>query len=132
MEKRQLGRSGIEVSELCLGCMMFGTQLSKEESFHQLDRAYEGGITFYDTAEMYSVPPSPEVQGLSERVLGEWINSRGLRDKVVLASKVVGRSTLLPYIRESGELPRPVIPGKHGPGQTPFSGIGSARPPEGT
>ncbi|MEM1198576.1 MAG: aldo/keto reductase [Pseudomonadota bacterium] len=105
MEQRQLGRSGIAVSELCLGCMTFGTQLTKEESFHQLDRAFEAGITTYDTAEMYSVPPGPEAQGLSERILGEWINARGLRDQVVIASKVAGRSSLLPYIRKSGELP---------------------------
>lgn len=105
MEQRALGRSEIMVSELCLGCMMFGTQLTKEESFHQLDRAFEAGITTFDTAEMYSVPPSAEVQGLSERILGEWISARGLRNQVVIASKVVGRSSLLPYLRESGELP---------------------------
>ncbi len=105
MEQRALGRSDITVSELCLGCMMFGTQLSKEESFHQLDRAFEAGITTFDTAEMYSVPPGPDVQGLSERILGEWINARGLRNQVVIASKVVGRSTLMPYIRKNGELP---------------------------
>ncbi len=105
MEQRALGRSDITVSELCLGCMMFGTQLTKEESFHQLDRAFEAGINTFDTAEMYSVPPSAEAQGLSERILGEWINARGLRNQVVIASKVVGRSTLLPYLRESGELP---------------------------
>ncbi len=105
MEQRALGRSDILVSELCLGCMTFGTQLTKEESFQQLDRAFEAGITAFDTAEMYSVPPGPDVQGLSERILGEWINERGARDQVVIASKVVGRSTLLPYIRSSGELP---------------------------
>lgn len=51
--------------------MMFGTQLSKEESFHQLDRTYEGGVTFFDMAEIYSVPPSAEVQGLAK---GYWAN----------------------------------------------------------
>lgn len=105
MEQRALGRSGIMVSELCLGCMTFGTQLTREETFQQLDRALEAGITTFDTAEMYSVPPGPEAQGLSERLLGEWINERGVRSQVVIASKVVGRSTLMPYIRESGELP---------------------------
>ncbi|MEM8688729.1 MAG: aldo/keto reductase [Pseudomonadota bacterium] len=105
MEQRKLGRSGLVVSELCLGCMTFGTQLTKEECFHQLDRAFEAGITTFDTAEMYSVPPGPEAQGLSERILGEWINARAVRDQVVIASKVAGRSTLLPYIRKSGDLP---------------------------
>ena len=71
MEQRALGRSGIMVSELCLGCMTFGTQLSKEETFRQLDRALEAGITTFDTAEMYSVPPGPDAQGLSERLLGD-------------------------------------------------------------
>lgn len=105
METRRLGRTDIDVSILCLGCMTFGTQLSKEQSFQQLDRAFEAGITTFDTAEMYSVPPGPEAQGQSERILGEWIRDRGVRDQVVVASKVVGRSTLLPYIRKSGELP---------------------------
>ena len=82
MQQRALGRSEITVSELCLGCMTFGTQLSKETSFRQLDRAFEAGITTFDTAEMYSVPPGPDVQGLSERILGEWINARGLRNQV--------------------------------------------------
>jgi len=60
MEKRRLGRSGIVVSEICLGTMTFGSQLDERESFAIMDHAHEAGIDFFDTAEIYPVPPKAE------------------------------------------------------------------------
>jgi aryl-alcohol dehydrogenase-like predicted oxidoreductase len=70
--------------------MTFGGQTAQEDALRQLDLAYEAGITFFDTAENYPTPISPETQGRSEEILGHWVGSRRLRDKVVLATKVAG------------------------------------------
>ena len=73
MEKRRLGTSGIVVSEICMGTMIFGTQANKEESFRIMDASVEAGIDFFDTAEVYPVPPSEELAGLTETWMGEWL-----------------------------------------------------------
>ena len=93
IEMRQLGRTGIEVSSICLGTMTFGQQNTEAEGHAQMDRAVEAGINFLDTAEMYSIPPKAETQGSTERIVGSWLAARGNRDKIVLATKVSGRST---------------------------------------
>ncbi len=90
MHYNPLGRTGIEVSRICMGCMTFGEQNTEEESFALLDQCMDGGVNFYDTAEMYSFPSSPETQGDSERILGSWIAARGNRDKVIVATKITG------------------------------------------
>ena len=90
MEYKQLGRSGIGVSAFGLGVMTFGGQTPEEDAFRQLDRAFEAGITLFDTAENYPIPISPETQGRSEQVLGRWIARRGVRAQVVIATKVAG------------------------------------------
>lgn len=100
MEKRRLGHTNIDVSCLCLGTMMYGDQMDEAEAFAQMDACIDRGINFFDTAEMYTVPPKPETRGHSERIVGDWIKKRGMRDRVVLASKVVGRSPML-WIREN-------------------------------
>ena len=64
MEKRRLGTSGIVVSEICMGTMTFGTQADKEESFRIMDESMEQGIDFFDTAEVYPVPPTEELAGI--------------------------------------------------------------------
>jgi len=104
MDKRRLGRTDIETSSLCLGTMMFGTQLDRAESFRQMDVCIEAGINVFDTAEIYSIPPSAEHQGLSERIVGDWIRERGVRDQIVLATKVSGRSQAT-YLRAGGTKP---------------------------
>lgn len=93
LEYRPLGRTDIKVSSVALGTMTFGQQNTEAEGHAQLDFALDHGITFIDTAELYSIPPKPETQGSTERVIGTWLKARGNRDKVVLASKVVGRSS---------------------------------------
>lgn len=90
MEYRQLGRSGLQVSAYGLGVMTFGGQTPEDDALRQLDMAHEAGITLFDTAENYPTPISPETQGRSEEILGRWIAARGLRDKVVVATKVAG------------------------------------------
>ncbi|MFG1378607.1 aldo/keto reductase [Xanthobacter autotrophicus] len=92
MEYRPLGDTGIKVSSLALGTMTFGQQNTESEGHAQLDRARDHGINLIDTAETYSIPPKPETQGSTERIIGTWLKARGGRDKVILASKVVGRS----------------------------------------
>jgi aryl-alcohol dehydrogenase-like predicted oxidoreductase len=99
MEYRQLGRTDINVSAICLGTMTFGKQNTESEGHLQLDRALEAGINFIDTAEMYPVPPEAETQGLTESYIGSWLAKRGSRDKVIIASKVVGSADWLPYMR---------------------------------
>ncbi|WP_447927166.1 NADP(H)-dependent aldo-keto reductase [Vreelandella sp. EE27] len=90
MQTRPLGRTGLDVSRLCLGTMTYGEQNSEAEAHEQLDRAVAFGINFIDTAEMYPVPPKAETQGLTERYVGSWLKARGARDDVVLATKIVG------------------------------------------
>lgn len=89
MEKRRLGKSGIVVSEICMGTMTFGTQADKRESFRIMDESVESGIDFFDTAEVYPVPPTAELSGLTEEWVGEWLKSKP-RESVILATKVAG------------------------------------------
>ena len=89
MEKRRLGTSGIVVSEICMGTMTFGTQADKEESFRIMDASVEAGIDFFDTAEVYPVPPSEELAGLTETWMGEWLENVP-RESVIIASKIAG------------------------------------------
>jgi len=102
MEYRRLGRSDIRVSSLCLGSMTWGEQNSEAEGHAQLDRAFDRGINFIDTAEMYAVPTRAETQGESERIIGSWIAGGAVpRDRIVLATKVAGRSDRFTWIRGS-------------------------------
>ncbi len=100
MEYRQLGRSDVVVSALCLGTMTWGTQNSEAEGHEQMDYAFERGINFLDAAEMYPVPPGPETYGRTETIIGSWLKTRGNRDKVVVATKVAGPDERLTYIRD--------------------------------
>jgi aryl-alcohol dehydrogenase-like predicted oxidoreductase len=94
MKKRKLGKTGLEVSEICLGTMTWGQQNTESEGHQQMDYALDKGINFFDTAEMYAVPPKKETQGSTERIIGSWFKERKSRDKVILATKVSGRSPL--------------------------------------
>ena len=100
MDYRPLGRSGIEVSAICLGTMTWGTQNSEEEGFAQMDLAVDRGVNFFDAAEMYPVPPTAETQGRTEEIVGNWLQSRKCRDKIVLATKVTGPGPRFSYIRD--------------------------------
>ena len=93
MKYSKLGNTDIDISRICLGTMTWGEQNTRDEAFAQMDMAVDMGINFFDAAEMYPVPPRPETAGLTEEYLGDWLKARGARDKIVLATKVTGRST---------------------------------------
>ncbi len=106
MRTRRLGRTDVQVSEICLGTMTWGEQNSEQEAFQQLDLATGEGINFIDAAEMYPVPPRAETQGLTETYLGHWLEQRGRRDDLVIASKVAGPGNGLTYLRNGPRLTR--------------------------
>lgn len=99
MQRRQLGRTDLYVPPLCLGTMTFGEQNSAEEAFAQLDLALHQGIDFWDTAELYPVPPNEESQGRTEQILGQWFQRTGRRHEVILASKMAGPHHMAAHIR---------------------------------
>jgi aryl-alcohol dehydrogenase-like predicted oxidoreductase len=89
MKRRRLGRSGLVVSEICLGTMTFGSMADEATSLAIMDRAFEAGVDFLDAAETYPVPPSPETAGRTEEIVGRWL-ARHPRDTVVVATKIAG------------------------------------------
>lgn len=95
MEYRPLGRTGLKVSVICLGTMTYGDQNTEAEGHAQMDLALDHGINFFDTAEMYPVPPQGETYGRTEEILGTWFAKTGKRDQIILASKVSGPGRLM-------------------------------------
>jgi aryl-alcohol dehydrogenase-like predicted oxidoreductase len=87
VKQRKMGRTGLKVSELCLGTMTFAGQSDEATSIAILDRAADAGVTFIDTADAYPIPPSPETAGRTEEVVGRWLAQGGRRDAFVLATK---------------------------------------------
>ena len=98
MQYRKLGRTNLDVSLIGLGTMTWGKQNTQADGFEQMDYALERGINFFDTAEMYAIPPSPETYGTTETIIGNWFQERGNRDKVILATKITGPG--LAWIRD--------------------------------
>lgn len=105
VEYRPLGRTDIRLYPLALGTMTWGQQNTEQEAHAQLDYAVERGVNLIDTAEIYSIPPRAETQGSTERIIGNWLGSRGKRDRIVLATKVTGRSNA-DWLRPGGETPQ--------------------------
>ena len=89
MKLKRLGRTGLKVSEICLGTMTFGAQADETASFAIMGRAADAGVNFIDTADVYPVPPSPETSGRTEEIVGKWL--KGRRDGFILATKCRGR-----------------------------------------
>ncbi len=102
MDYRKLGRTNIDVSALCLGTMTWGRQNSEAEGHEQMDYALDQGINFFDSAELYPIPPEAVTQGRTEEIIGSWFAKNKMRDKVVLATKVVGR-TAMDWFREDAQ-----------------------------
>lgn len=98
MEYRKLGRTDLDVSLICLGTMTWGVQNTQDEGFEQMDYALAQGVNFFDTAEMYAVPPTAETYGKTEKIIGNWFAARKNRDQVILATKIAGPG--LPWVRE--------------------------------
>lgn len=99
MKYNTLGTTGLKVSLICLGTMTFGEQNSEAEAFAQMDYAAAEGVNFFDTAELYAVPPRAETYGRTEEIIGNWFRRTGKRQDIVLATKVVGAAGHLPWIR---------------------------------
>ncbi len=99
METRQLGRTDLNVTKICLGTMTFGQQNTEAEAHEQMDYAFEQGINFFDTAELYAVPARPENNGLTEKYIGSWFKQSKKREKIVLATKITGPNPNLKFIR---------------------------------
>ena len=101
MQFRYIGKSGLRVSPICLGTMTFGTQTPDEKvAFEIMDKAYDAGVNFFDTAELYPVPPSSKMAGLTEEIVGRWLKTKP-RESIILATKVAGAASgwFVPPIR---------------------------------
>lgn len=113
MKYSKLGKTGLDVSRVCLGTMTWGEQNSEAEGHEQMDYALDQGVNFWDTAELYAVPPRAETYGRTEEIIGTWFEKTGKRQDVILASKIsgIGRE----YIRDgsamSGDAVRVAVEG---------------------
>ncbi len=90
MQYRKLGTTDIDVSVICLGTMTWGEQNTRVEAFRQMDYALAQGVNFFDTAELYPIPPRAQTCGHTEEIIGNWLRKTGNRGRVVLASKIAG------------------------------------------
>jgi len=100
MKFTTLPNTNIKISKICLGTMTFGQQNTEAEGHAQMDYAFEKGVNFFDTAEMYSVPARQETYGNSEKIIGTWFKKTGKREEVILASKIAGPSPTFTYMRD--------------------------------
>lgn len=99
MKYSKLGQTGLDVSRVCLGTMTWGEQNSEADGHEQMDYAVEQGINFFDTAEMYAVPPQESTYGKTEEIIGTWFQKSGKREDIILATKVAGGG--LPWVRDA-------------------------------
>ncbi|MFN8511128.1 MAG: aldo/keto reductase [Thermomicrobiales bacterium] len=90
MRIKQFGRTGLRVSEICLGTMTFGGQADQEAAFAIMDRAFAAGIFFFDTADVYPAGGGAASAGATEEIIGNWLHERGTREQIVLATKCRG------------------------------------------
>jgi aryl-alcohol dehydrogenase-like predicted oxidoreductase len=100
MKFKKLGHTNIDVSLICLGTMNMGEQNTQEEGFEQMDYSFEQGVNFFDTAEVYAVPPRQETYGKTEEIIGNWFIKSKKREKIILATKMVGPG--VEWIRNGG------------------------------
>jgi len=100
MKSNRLGLSDLIVTQICLGTMTFGEQNDQTQAFEQLAYALDHNLHFWDTAEMYPVPPKPETQGSTETIIGNWLAQNGQRDKLILATKIAGPQQGGSHIRD--------------------------------
>jgi len=102
MQYRKLGRTDLDISVIGLGTMTWGLQNNQAEGFEQMDYALTQGVNFFDTAEMYAIPPSAKTFGTTETIIGNWFAKRKNRDKVILASKIAGPG--LSWVRDGNNI----------------------------
>lgn len=103
-----LPKTDIKVSKICLGSMTWGNQNTEAEGHLQLDYAFDQGVNFIDTAELYPVPATAETQGRTSKIIGSWLQKTGRRDKVILASKIAGPGDYTAHIRTTGFSPQSI------------------------
>lgn len=89
MNRKRLGQSGLVVTDICMGTMTFGLQADEQTSFAMMDRAVEAGVDFFDTAELYPVPPDAALFGVTEEIIGRWLKTK-TRGEIILATKITG------------------------------------------
>ena len=102
MRYTTLPKTDIKVSKICLGTMTWGNQNTQEEGFAQMDMALDKGVKFFDVAELYPVPATADTYAETERIIGNWFEKTGNRDKVVLATKIAGPGDYTAHIRTTG------------------------------
>ena len=102
MKYTTLPKTDIKVSKICLGTMTWGNQNSQDEGFDQMNLALDKGVNFFDVAELYPVPATADTYAETERIIGNWFNNTGNRDKVVLATKIAGPGDYTAHIRTTG------------------------------
>jgi len=98
----KLPHTDIEVSKICLGTMTWGNQNSETEGHDQMNFAFDKGVNFFDTAELYPIPAHEDRKSLTEKIIGNWFKKNGNRDKIVLATKIVGKAPFTKFIRTTG------------------------------
>ena len=109
MNYRKLGNTELDVSAICLGTMTWGEQNNQKEAFEQMDYAIDHGINFFDTAELYAIPPNKKTYGKTEEIIGNWFEQKNNREKIILATKISGpgpswiRGAGLQYTKENIE-----------------------------
>jgi len=103
MKYTTLPNTDLKISKICLGTMTFGQQNTESEGHAQMDYAFEKGINFFDTAEMYSVPARQETYGSTEKIIGTWFKKTGKREEIVLASKIAGPNPNFNYMRDKND-----------------------------
>tara|TARA_B100001989_G_C24549843_1_gene473539 strand:+ start:1351 stop:2382 length:1032 start_codon:yes stop_codon:yes gene_type:complete len=102
MEYNYLPDTDIKISKICLGTMTWGRQNTQEEAFEQMNFSLENGVNFFDTAELYPVPATPDKYAYTEKIIGNWFSKTGYRDKVILATKIAGPGDYTAHIRKTG------------------------------
>ncbi len=102
MEYNILPNSNIKVSKICLGTMTWGRQNNQQEAFDQMDYSIDKGVNFFDTAELYPVPATPDKYAVTEEIIGNWFQQSKKRDKIILATKIAGPGDYTAHIRKTG------------------------------
>jgi len=97
-----LPHTSLEISKICLGTMTWGRQNTEAEGHEQMDYAFDQGINFFDTAELYPIPANPDRYADTEKIMGSWFKKNGKRDKIILASKIAGKAEFAKFIRTTG------------------------------
>lgn len=108
MKYTTLPNTDIKVSKICLGSMTWGNQNTEAEGHEQLDYAFNNGVNFIDTAELYPVPATAETSGRTSKIIGSWLKKTGHRENVVIASKIAGPGDYTAHIRTTGFSPEAI------------------------